>query len=416
MKRFLLLLVAIATTTFCLNAQSVLKFTAIDNAIPAAGTEWSVDGCTMTWYDAPSADGIKANTAVTVGSETFEFSLQGVNNPKPWTYPVFGGSAMWLFDCTQNGTLTIVTAINAKKNTYIVETPIVADKTEGNYCYVLCGESGVTDYLFTDEPTFQAGAKFVTATTKVGDKLFNGPRSWDIWDVVEGNSLTMTTEERTAADDAAYAISNWIYDAITITAEAGKCYNYFCTGSKACIYGFIFTPEAVVVPVIDTTATVTFIVDDSANKTGADFKLRGSWITATGVYDPLWSGGADHTSFYDDGTHGDVTVGDHVWSVAVDLVANATVTWKWGFMVDGVWGVVGPDQQFTLPDSTNITVTYVIPKKVGVNYLNASTVVVKTEYFNLLGVKLSEPVNGVNIIRNTMSNGSIVIRKTLIRK
>jgi hypothetical protein len=412
MKKVFLLLVAVATTSFCLNAQSVMKFTAVDNTIPTAGTEWSVEGCTMTWYDTPAADGIKANTAVTVGSETFEFSLQGTNNPKPWQYPEFGSAAMFLFDITHKGTLTIVTAVNSKKNTYIVETPIVADKTAGNYCYTLCGEAGVTDYNYTDEITFQAGASFDSATVNVGKKLFNGARSWDIWDIVEGNSLTMDATTKTAADDAAYAITNWIYDAMTLDVDSGKCYNYFCTGSKACIYGFIFTPAAE--PVV-TKATVTFIIDDSANKTATEFKLRGSWNTETGAYDTGWTGGADHTLFYDDGTHGDATAGDHIWSVSVDLIPDATKTWEWGFMQDGKWGVVGPNRSFTLADATAKTETYVIPKEVGVSTITAVKTVVKTEYFTLQGAKLSSPINGINIVRRFMSDGSIENKKIVIR-
>jgi hypothetical protein len=131
--------------------------------------------------------------------------------------------------------------------------------------------------------------------------------------------------------------------------------------------------STVVVPP-DTTATVTFVVDDSANKSGKAFTLKGSWNTATGVYDSGWNGGAEHTSLFDDGTNGDATAGDNIWSVAVELVRNASVTWKWGFNIDGKWGPSPPDPQFTLPDSTNITVTYVIPKKVGVNNLNASSI------------------------------------------
>lgn len=243
MKKILLFTIAALAITLFANAQNFVKLNSLEDEVPAAGTVWTVDGCSMLWYDTPSGDGVKENEEVISGDQTFGFTVQGSNNPKPWQYPEIGAGAMWLFDCTKSGTLTIVTAVNSQKNTYIVETPIVEDKTEGNYCYVLCGEEGVTDYLYADEATFQAGAKFVTATTSVGDKLFNGARSWDIWDLVEGESLTMPIDDRTAADAAAKALTSWIYDAMVIKADANKCYNYFCTGSKACIYGFIFTPE-----------------------------------------------------------------------------------------------------------------------------------------------------------------------------
>jgi len=174
--------------------------------------------------------------------------------------------------------------------------------------------------------------------------------------------------------------------------------------------------EGAVEPPADTTATVTFTIDDSANKTGTDLKLKGSWITATGVYDSGWDGGAEHTSLYDDGTNGDLVAGDNIWSVAVELVVNATATWKWGFNINGTWGPSAPDPQFTLTDTTAKTVSYVIPAKVGVKNLNASKTIVKTEYFNMLGVKLSQPANGINIVRKTMSDGSIVTTKTVLNK
>lgn len=167
---------------------------------------------------------------------------------------------------------------------------------------------------------------------------------------------------------------------------------------------------------VDTTATVTFTVDDSANKTGTDFKLKGSWITATGVYDSGWNGGAEHTSLYDDGTNGDLVAGDNIWSVAIELVVNATATWKWGFNINGAWGPSSPDPEFTVTDTTAKTVSYVIPAKVGVNDMKSSATIVKTEYYNTLGVKLSQPANGLNIIRKTMSDGSIVTSKRFINK
>jgi hypothetical protein len=248
-------------------------------------------------------------------------------------------------------------------------------------------------------------------SAQVHPHAYNNSQYWGgYWNADNGQYYYGTAVDGTSATKS-------YFTGCTLNVVAGKNYYAWASGSKIMLLGFNYTPTIVVPPTPkDTTATVTFVVDDSANKTGTDFKLRGSWNTVTGVYDKGWSGGADHTALFDDGTHGDATAGDHLWSVAVELVRNASATWAWGFMIDGKWGPSAPDPTFTVVDSTNITVTYVIPLKVGVNNLNVSTIVVKTEYFNLLGVKLSEPVNGVNIIRNTMSNGSIVIRKTLIRK
>jgi hypothetical protein len=240
---------------------------------------------------------------------------------------------------------------------------------------------------------------------------YNNSQYWGgYWNADNGQYYYGTAVDGTSATKS-------YFTGCTLDVVAGKSYYVWASGSKIMLMGFNYVVTEVVPPTPkDSTATVTFVVDDSANKTGLDFKLRGSWLTATGVWDTGWDGGADHTSLYDDATHGDATAGDHVWSVAVDLVANASVIWKWGFMIDGKWGPSAPDPEFTVADSTNKIVTYVIPKKVGVNNLNSSAIVVKTEYFNMLGIKLSEPINGINIIRNTMSNGSIVIRKTFIRK
>jgi hypothetical protein len=198
----------------------------------------------------------------------------------------------------------------------------------------------------------------------------------------------------------------------TINVEAGKEYYLWFAGSKIMFCGMTFTPAAVVVE----PATVKFTIDDTANKTAKEFKLRGSWNTATGAYDATWSGGVDHTVLYDDGTHGDVTAGDHIWSVDVSLIPDAAVTFKWGFMQDGTWGVVGPDREFTLADATARTETYVIPKKVGVRNISSTATVVKTEYYNLLGNKIAQPARGVNIIRKTMSDGSIATSKAVFNR
>lgn len=166
---------------------------------------------------------------------------------------------------------------------------------------------------------------------------------------------------------------------------------------------------------VDTTATVTFIVDDSNLKTATGFSLKGSWNTATGVYDAAWNGGDAHTKFYDDGTHGDKTAGDHIWSVSQELVVNASATWEWGINnAKGDWAIVGSNQQFTLADATDKTVTYV--NTVGINDMKSSATIVKTEYYNSLGVKLTQPTNGLNIIRRTMSDGSIVTSKRFLNK
>ena len=77
-------------------------------------------------------------------------------------------------------------------------------------------------------------------------------------------------------------------------------------------------------------AHITFIVDDSNHEVYTGFYLKGSW-DLFGNYDPNWNFGAEHTPFYDDGTHGDQTAGDHIWAVMVDLYPdNGVNIWEWG--------------------------------------------------------------------------------------
>ena len=59
-------------------------------------------------------------------------------------------------------------------------------------------------------------------------------------------------------------------------------------------------------------------------------------------------------------------------------------------------------------------VNYVTSGGTSAQTITKSATVVKTEYYNVLGVKLSKPANGVNIVRKLMSDGSVVTSKTLI--
>ncbi|MCB9357819.1 MAG: Ig-like domain-containing protein [Calditrichaeota bacterium] len=78
-------------------------------------------------------------------------------------------------------------------------------------------------------------------------------------------------------------------------------------------------------------------------------------------YDAAWQGG--NFRLYDDGTNGDAVAGDHVFSRLFVLVPNGgTPNFEWGCVDENdTWLVVGPNPSFTLPDTNDITVTYVIP-------------------------------------------------------
>ena len=109
----------------------------------------------------------------------------------------------------------------------------------------------------------------------------------------------------------------------------------------------------------DDPAPITFIIDDSANQTHSTFYLKGSWDT-NGVYDPSWGDGAEHAEFTDDGTNGDVTAGDHIFTAVVELYPDGgSHTWNWGVndenhdWIDGNWA-------FNVTDISPQTLTYTI--------------------------------------------------------
>ena len=106
-----------------------------------------------------------------------------------------------------------------------------------------------------------------------------------------------------------------------------------------------------------TMAPITFTVDNNANTSYTGFALKGSW-DAYGNYDVNWNGDAEHTDFYDDGTHGDAVAGDDIWSVLVYLVPDGgTNTWEWGVNdQDGNW--IDGNFQFTVPDVNAQTMSY----------------------------------------------------------
>jgi PKD repeat protein len=108
------------------------------------------------------------------------------------------------------------------------------------------------------------------------------------------------------------------------------------------------------------TAPVTFIVDDSQNQFFTGFFLKGSW-DVNGQYDPAWGGGMEHSMLYDDGTNGDVTPGDNIWTVTLDLIVDGgSNNWSWGVNdADHNWVAGGPDFQVATEDP--VTTTLVFP-------------------------------------------------------
>ncbi len=116
-------------------------------------------------------------------------------------------------------------------------------------------------------------------------------------------------------------------------------------------------------------------------------------------YDGSWSGG--NVQLYDNGTNGDVTANDHIFSRRFEMVPNGgDPMFEWGCVDEADnWLVVGPNQTFTLVDSADITVTYVIPNPTQ----NPVTVTFRCDIECLLGAEITPdsitvagPFNGWN--------------------
>lgn len=103
-------------------------------------------------------------------------------------------------------------------------------------------------------------------------------------------------------------------------------------------------------------ADVTFLVTDQTS-THDSLRVRGSWNWFH-EYDAAWTGSA--AWLYDDGTHGDATAGDHIFTTIWVLAPSAT-DYAWGVEDElGNWLLDGPNMTFNLPDNTDITVTYTV--------------------------------------------------------
>lgn len=124
-------------------------------------------------------------------------------------------------------------------------------------------------------------------------------------------------------------------------------------------------------------ATITFIVDDTEGMLYDGFYLKGSWDD-NGNYDPSWNNGAEHSMFFDDGTNGDETADDHIWTCQVDLTSDGgSNTWEWGIN-DTEHNWVAGNWQFTVVDATPQTLSWVVP--------NSPALVINEIMYNTPGV------------------------------
>ena len=107
-------------------------------------------------------------------------------------------------------------------------------------------------------------------------------------------------------------------------------------------------------------ATMTFVVDDSQGMNYDGFNLKGSW-DEFGNYDPSWGNGDEHSAFFDDGTNGDETAGDHIWTCQLDLTSDGgSNTWEWGIN-DTEHNWIAGNWQFSVPDGTTQTLSWTVP-------------------------------------------------------
>lgn len=136
-------------------------------------------------------------------------------------------------------------------------------------------------------------------------------------------------------------------------------------GSTPTTFTYDFVNNEITSPA-PVTALVTFIVYDTNGRNYDGFNLKGSW-SEDGFYDAGWNFGNEHSVFYDDGTNGDETAGDNVWTcqqqLVVDLSGN---TWEWG-VNDTEHNWVAGNWQFNVPDENPQTLSWEVPGEPALN-------------------------------------------------
>jgi hypothetical protein len=197
---------------------------------------------------------------------------------------------------------------------------------------------------------------------------------------------------------------------------------------------------------IEDAATITFVVDASSAMSHTAFTLKGSWDTESGRYDAGWTDGAEHADFYDDGTNGDVTADDRLFSVALELIHDAGAnTWEWGVNdSEGEW--LDGNFQFTLSDATDKTLdayvitaldlrnaaeyqVYPVPAS-STLYISEAETITNVELISVSGQVTMKRVNdgnsvleipvhqmnkGLYILRLTDNNKKVINQKVLIK-
>ena len=58
--------------------------------------------------------------------------------------------------------------------------------------------------------------------------------------------------------------------------------------------------------------------------------------------------------------------------------------------------------------------TFTAGRDTGITYSTINKEVVSTEYYNIVGVRTNEPTKGLNMVKSTMSDGSVSVEKVYI--
>ncbi len=203
-----------------------------------------------------------------------------------------------------------------------------------------------------------------------------------------------------------------------------------------------------ITPVTPSAADITFIVDDSEGQTHTAFAIKGSWDTETGAYDTGWTDGAEHSPFYDDGTHGDDVAGDHIWTVTLSLISDGgTNDWEWGVNdSDGSW--IDGNFGFTVADGTAQTLDpYVIEGSVSVEsaikalntvhpnpasstiYIHSNEIISSIELYDMNGqltlnqidcgsasmtISVENQHSGIYLLKTVTNNGNVIYQKLIV--
>ncbi len=271
------------------------------------------------------------------------------------------GDPDYLMTMNANGIYTLTKTLPAADNEYkVVEGPTWSDPNyPSTNQHIIMAVSGDTSWRVN------ANANLVMHTYPVLTGNFfssMGGNDWDptqvtgqMFDTDGDDVYTVTLLVPSGSWECKVALNqNW-------DQSTGSNTPFTANGVDSTTFTYDFTTNTTSVSSPPPpSATVTFVVVDTAGQNYDGFNLKGSW-GPDGNYDPAWNGGAEHSAFYDDGTHGDTLAGDHIWTCQQQLIPdNGANTWEWGIN-DTEHNWIAGNWQFTVPDTNAQTQSFEIP-------------------------------------------------------